>query len=224
MGAHIGYTAIKHNEKEATLNVIDGYYKTLRLGLVEEGIVGRQGKHIKYPNQTENLEEFYRAESEAREKLGNQGKVISTNFEFFSNLKENEGWQIILLNPRFGTFPDPELAEYVSKELNTTTLNYYYYSVPNTLTIDKFVNGSRKDAFHFDGIDFKVEFTMGEFNKYEDRTFDSMDEVGNIVIGYLKSQGLNFEAKELNELNPKTCYPIHLSGKPDDIRKYLINF
>ncbi|MGB6838790.1 MAG: hypothetical protein WBD86_02150 [Microgenomates group bacterium] len=223
MGAFIGYTAIKHNKK-ATLDAIDRYYKTLNLGLVEEGIAGRQGKYIKYPDQTKSLEEFYQAESRAREKLASKGKVISTNFVLFSNLKENKGWQIMLLNPRFGMFPDPELAEYVSRELNTAVINYYYYSVPNTITIDKFINGNRKDAFHFDGIDFEVEFTMGEFGKHKGIAFDSMDEVSNIKVEYLKSQGLNFEAAELNELNPETCYPMYLSGNPDDIKNYLYSF
>ncbi len=217
MGMHIGITAVKSQDDEKILESVNTYYqKQYSLSVVEEKIGNNQSNYTTAPRSYRDLAEYDQAQLRESE-----GKIATTNFDFYSGLLENNKWSCFIFNPRAADKTlniNNELSEFLSKFLQVDVVDYYRYDVPGLMILRHFINGFSEHSFNV--VDIEILDAEGYFEQYKDKEFESWSEIGDVFQKYLDKIEFNPEAKELWE-NSEFRRPMYLKGSPIDITNFL---
>lgn len=226
--AEIAFTAIKSNNYDRILEFTDAYYRKYRFRLVEERIGNRKGKFTTSPKSYSSLEEYEKLEIKPfREKE----LLYTTNFDFYVSLDNNPDWCIFSYPIRLAELTlniDEDLTRFLSKKLNTVTIDNWEYTVTDMVIIRSFVNGVVRDLLSY----FQGEIELGEMEGYfknlkdfkidhdqEEGIQEKLDERANFIDGFWKYIGFNYCYP--NPFNEKNRRPLYLKGNPRDIEKFL---
>jgi len=223
--AKTAFTAVKHSEYDRVLDNIDTYFSKSGLHLVEERIANKTGKYAKSPRNYKDLEEYDKEETQA---YTQQEHEFSTNFDFFSNLKDSVDWCVLMFYPSLAHLTlniDKNLTKYLSEQLNTTCIDYWENTVSGQMIIRSYNNGVSESKLQLsDG--WEIDETEGYFEKLkrfdkEDITEEELAEKADIIDGFIDQHSFDMFSDDLNTQNKQTRRPMYLKGKADHIIDFL---
>lgn len=222
MGMHFGIIGVKNNDSEQVLVITNDYYNQYGLSIVEEKIGNKNSPYTSAQTVYTNLTEY---DKHTDEQLAKFHPAYSTNFDFYENLQENPGWKVFLYNPRLADHTlniNRNLASPLSKNLNSIVIEYLRYDVPCYVSIRTWINGELTDEFMTS--DFQIENVYGYFKQFENKQFESYDEVFNLLQPYFSKIGFNPESKDFTPTEQENKRrPMYLKGKPENIEEFLTN-
>lgn len=222
MGMHFGLIGIKSNDSEKVLVLTDEYYNQSGLSIVEERIGNKNSKYTTAPTSYPSLTEYDR---QTDEQLSKFLPAYSTNFDFYENLVENPEWKAFLYNPQLADHTlniNKNLASFLSKNLNSTAIEYLRFDIPCYISIRMWMNGDEVDEFVTS--DFQIETVSGYFKQYENRQFESFNEVFDLLQPYFVPIGFNPESKDFAPSEQENRRrPMYLKGKPESVEDFLTN-
>jgi len=153
---------------------------------------------------------------------------FTTNFNYYSDLKDNPDWNVISYYPKLATYTlniDEDLSSFLSKQLNTLVIDFYEYTVVDQKIIRSFVNGNINDLYFIS--DSEILEAQGYFEKLEeyidnnDLSAEDLDEIDSVVPMYLSNFGINEFSPDFSLDNMLTRRPMYLKGSPDNILSFL---
>lgn len=220
MGMHFGVTAIQSEDSKKILENAHDYFKNKNLELVEVHIENRETIIQPSPKSYSSLEDY---DTHTRSLIQEKNFQFFTNFDYLENLTFNKGWSVFLYNGHLAQeVPNINVsfAEHLSRNLQTTVLEYFQYDVTNQCVVRKHIDGDWRDGFIFG--DFQVESTMGFFSEWEGKELE-MDELYNDVLNpYFKKEGFEPQAEEILAPKPENRRPLYLKGPFQTIEDYLV--
>jgi len=218
----ISFTAIKTQDYDTVLDMVNTYFSKHKLYLVEERVGNHSGKYAKSPNHFANLKEYDRIELEP---YFDQNYEFTTNFDFFVNLEGNKDWCLLTFNTRLAEFTlniDEDLTEFISKEMKVKAFDYYEHTVVDLVIYRSFEKGNRVDKFvSIDGIIDDMEGYFEQLKKIEsdDMPEKESEKKRGIIDGFLQHIGYNNVF--LNSKDQNSRRPMYLKGNPQNIIEFL---
>jgi len=210
--------ATKTSNSEGLLDVVNDYYQSVGLSLVEERIGERSGKYVRSPRSYANLAEYDTFNAAQYEKMN-----LTTNFDFYDRLEENEGLSIFFYHPRLVKYTvniNSALGSYISEKLSTTVIEYYQYDIVCQVILRVHENGWLKDRLST--ADLEIYDAEGYFEQYENKKVESYGDIFTIMEPYFQNFRFNPEARELDFTNEKSRRPMYLKGKPEDVESFIL--
>lgn len=221
MVTHFG---IKTENSNSVLKIFDKHFSDnygLGIGEIRIG-----GKETPFTKGKKNFKDW-------RDYQGSIGLIraynnidINTDFELFSNLKDNKDWIIFLFYARRGYrgyFKMKDLikiGEIVSKEIQCDVIIHTYNDSTGYTAVHRFQNGVLLDEMELDEIDILVK--KGYFEKFDDSIYESIREFENkIYFPFLNKHSFYPDSEDFEIMSNDSWRTFYLDGEMNDLKKYL---
>jgi hypothetical protein len=209
--------AVRYNNTDAILDILQSYYSQLGLGLVEERIGSGSGKYATSPKQYLGLADYYAKERSTRP----ERQEFTTDFDLIENREKCLGWKIFFYYPYWADLTlgiDEKLAQEVSKSLKAKVVEYFFqYEIDG----DKIVVRGWTDGQLIDHLIVKQgKLIRGDGFFSELLPEDEVDVILERIYGYGDINNLDLEYIDIED-NQDTRRPMYLKGKPEIIKGYL---
>lgn len=209
--------AVRYEDTDAILDILQPYYSEKGLGLVEERIGASSGKYATSPKQYADLVAYDAQERETRP----ENQEFTTDFDLYEKRKKSWDWKIFFYYPYWADLTlnvDRQLAQRISGSLGVRVIEYFFHYKPegDRIIVRGWDKGELVDELLVE--QGRIVQNTGFFSRLQKD--DEVDVILEVVYGYGDSNNLDLEYADFND-DAEVRRPMYLRGKPDLIKSYL---
>ena len=221
--SEISITGIKSNSVDNILDFANQYFSQFDLSLVRERIGDITGKFATGSKSFSDLGEY--DEKEIKPCL-ERGCEFTTNFNLFTNIKENPGWIVFSFPIRLADITlsiDEDFTVFISEKLSTSAFDLYEYTVVDQVIIRGYKNGSVEDKLFISG-EGQLDDAEGYFEKLEgldreDLNEEEVETKADIIAKFWDH--IRYSPTYLDSYDINSRIPLYLKGNSENILKFL---